>query len=41
MGNGQGGHPYELDQIENLNKIDHAKHLASKLETLLENPDNF
>jgi hypothetical protein len=29
-------HPYEMTQIENLNKIDEAKYLAEKLENLIE-----
>ena len=32
-------HPYEMTQIENLNKIDEAKYLAEKLENLIEQDD--
>ena len=35
-----GGHPYELEQIENLNKLDQAKNLAKQLEKFIE-LDNF
>jgi len=39
FGTKNGGHPYELEQIENLNKIDQAKHLARQLEKLIEQDD--
>jgi len=39
MGTINGGHPYELDQIENLNKIDQAKYLATQMETMINEPD--
>ena len=32
-------HPYEMTQIENLNKIDEAKYLAEKLENFIEQDD--
>ena len=41
MGGTNGGHPYELDQVENLNKIDQARYLASKLEILINDPEGF
>ena len=35
-GNNMGGHPYELEQIENLNKLDQAKYLSKELEKYIE-----
>ena len=32
-------HPYELEQIENLNKIDQAKYFQTALEKLIESGD--
>jgi hypothetical protein len=33
-------HPYEMEQIENLNKVDQAKYLAQNLQILIDH-NNF
>mmetsp|Transcript_17766 Transcript_17766/g.27471 ORF Transcript_17766/g.27471 Transcript_17766/m.27471 type:complete len:89 (+) Transcript_17766:471-737(+) len=37
----KANHPYELEQIESLNKIDQAAFLAGQLQTALEQEDLF
>ena len=32
-------HPYEMEQIENLNKVDQAKYLAQNLQKLIDHND--
>ena len=41
MAGGTGGHPHELDQVENLNKLDQAKYLATKLEEQINSGNVF
>jgi hypothetical protein len=36
----QLNHPYEMEQIENLNKVDQAKYLSQNLQKLLDQ-DSF